>query len=431
MPNTQSLSSDFKDTARAILVAVDTGETKGWDIEESLSELARLTDTAEIVVVGQLYQKLQQINPSTYIGSGKVKELKELVARRKANTLIFDDELTPRQLRTLEDTFKDVTINDRTTLILDIFAMHAHTREGKLQIELAALEYELPRLRGKWQHFEKTKLGGGLGSRFGEGETQLEVDRRMFRKRISDLKKELKKVERERAAQRAQRLESGVFRVAIVGYTNAGKSTLLNALTGSDVLAYDKLFATLDSTTRKYELESGRKTTLTDTVGFINKLPHELVAAFKSTLIEVEDAHLLLHVVDACSEHSDDLIRAVEVVLEEIDAHKIPSQLVFNKSDLLSVEERDILMRKYPRAILVSALEGTGFNELNAAIERYASMNSEVLNVTIPFDRGDLVALAHEDAKVISEEYTENGVLLTARIPTELVPRFKKFAAKE
>ncbi len=324
---------------RAVLVGVDRGGS-GWPLDESLAELERLAHTAGADVVGQAVQKLEKLNPRTFIGSGKADEVSELATTLDADTVIFDDDLTPRQQANLEDHIPGARVLDRTALILDIFGLHAESREGKLQVELAKLEYVLPRLRGMWGHLEAERLGGGRGARFGAGESQLEVDRRLTRKRISDLRKELKSVASARETQRKQRGRSGVFRVSLVGYTNAGKSTLLNALSDADVLAQDMLFATLDSTTRRVQLPEGRDITLTDTVGFIHKLPHGLVEAFKSTLDEVAEADLLLHVVDGSHTEAERQMLAVRgrsardrsrhdahSRRREQDRHRIPREL--------------------------------------------------------------------------------------------------------
>lgn len=412
----------------AVLVGIDTGLHRSRTVNESLAELERLADTLDIESVGTLTQKMSQPHATTYLGIGKIEELRQLISSVGATNVLFDDQLTPRQLRALEKELPGVVISDRTALILDIFSLHARTREGKIQVELATLQYELPRLRGKWEHLVKEKLGGGVGARFGEGESQLETDRRLARKRISLLKKELAHIEGERKTQRAARLSAGVFKVAIVGYTNAGKSTLLNALTGSDVLAYDKLFATLDSTTRRYELPSKRLITITDTVGFINKLPPELIAAFRSTLAEVLDADLLLHVVDASSDEREYLIATVNSILHDIGAGDIDTILVWNKVDLLNdASEREVLLKRYPYSVLVSAEQEEGFDELNKSIEQAVLKHSVLLDLLIPFSRGDLVTLAHEHATVLTEKYSVEGTSLSARIPIALSGKFEPF----
>jgi len=319
---------------------------------------------------------------------------------------------------------------DRTALILEIFAMHAVTREGKLQVDLAQQEYVLPRLRGMWGHLERERLGGGRGARFGAGESQLETDRRMARKRIAELKRDLRAVAGERDLQRKARARSGVFRVSLVGYTNAGKSTLLNALAGAGVLQADMLFATLDSTTRRLTLPEGREITLTDTVGFIHKLPHGLVEAFKSTLDEVREADLLLHVTDAGASQREAQMQAVREVLAEIGAATTPSLVVFNKSDTLPAEKRDALVRRYPHAAFVSGLLGEGLDALLTRIGEEAARGSVTMTLLVPYSRGDLVALAHERAQIMSERHTEDGTRLVLRVPAATVPAFEGFVAE-
>lgn len=411
---------------RALLVGVPAPGDE-WTLEESLDELESLVATAGAETVGTTSQKLDKANPRTLVGKGKVEEIAQLVRSLDADLVVFDCELTPTQQSNLESEIKGVKIIDRTALILDIFALHATTREGRLQVRLAQSYYLLPRLRGMWAHLAGHRMGGGVGSRFGEGESQLEVDRRMVRKRIDALTAELAKVETERATQRKSRASSGIFRLALAGYTNAGKSSILNCLTQADVLAYDKLFATLDSTTRKLALPDGREMTLTDTVGFIQKLPHTLVESFKSTLNEVREADLILHVVDAATDQRDAHITAVREVLEEVGAHTVPQLLVLNKVDLLNEQERALLERRYPDAVLFSAHNRSGVDELFAAITRHADAASELIKVLIPFDKGALVQLAHENTTILHESYTEEGTQLELRVAKELVPRFKPY----
>lgn len=417
---------------RAILVAVDRGVRDvgvGWPVEDSLAELARLADTAGAEVVGTATQRMVSPVAATYIGSGKVEEVKQLVDDFEASFVIFDDELSPRQQANLEKALGEkVRVADRTGLILDIFAQHARTREGKLQVELATYQYELPRLRGMWQHLEKEKLGGGLGARFGSGESQLETDRRLARKRIAVLRRELEKVERERQTQRRERVESGATRVALVGYTNAGKSTLLNALTGAGVLAYDKLFATLDSTTRRLALPTGRQATITDTVGFINKLPHDLVAAFQSTLAEVVDADILLHVVDASSPMRAESIATVERVLHELGASSVPTILVWNKIDAIEdASEVNSLLAKHPSSVAVSAVTGENLNGLLDAIERVANQQARLMSLMIPYTRGDLLENLRREASIVSLEHVADGTAVTAYVPPRIADPFSEY----
>jgi GTP-binding protein HflX len=411
---------------RAVLVGVDRADPS-WPIEESLAELARLADTAEVEVVATITQRMDRPNPRTFVGAGKADEVAETAKALEANLVVFDDELSPSQQLNIEKLLPEIRVIDRTALILEIFAMHAVTREGKLQVELAQQEYVLPRLRGMWGHLEKERLGGGRGSRFGAGESQLETDRRMARKRISELKRDLAAVSGERKLQRKARARSGVYRVSLVGYTNAGKSTLLNALTGAGVLQADMLFATLDSTTRRLALPEGREITLTDTVGFINKLPHGLVEAFKSTLDEVAEADLLLHVTDVSAEQRDAQMQAVREVLHEIGAAATPSIIVFNKSDALDPTARGVLERRFPGAVFVSALEAEGLDTLLARITEEASKRCVTMTVLVPYTRGDIVALAHERAQIISERHSEDGTQLVLRIPGESAPAFDPF----
>jgi len=411
---------------RAVLVGVDRGDS-AWPIEESLAELERLAETAEVEVVGTTIQRLDRPNPRTFIGSGKADEVAEMAREADANLVIFDDELTPSQQLNLETALADIRVIDRTALILEIFAMHAVTREGKLQVELAQQEYVLPRLRGMWGHLEKERLGGGRGSRFGAGESQLETDRRMARKRISQLKRDLTAVAGERELQRKARARSGVFRVSLVGYTNAGKSTLLNALTQAGVLQADMLFATLDSTTRRLHLPEGREVTLTDTVGFIHKLPHGLVEAFKSTLDEVKGADLLLQVTDAGALQREGQMLAVREVLHEIGVAATPSVIVYNKIDTLPAEEADALRRRNANAIFVSGLTGEGLEDLLQRISDDAARGSITLTALVPYTRGDLVTIAHQQAHIVSERHTDEGTQLVLRVPREIAVQFEEF----
>jgi GTP-binding protein HflX len=411
---------------QAVLVGVDRGD-RGWPIEESLEELVRLTHTAGADVVATVTQRLDRPHPRSFVGSGKAQEIADLVRDRHADTVIFDDDLTPSQQANLEDLVSGARILDRTALILDIFALHAVSKEGKLQVELAKLEYVLPRLRGMWGHLEAERLGGGRGARFGAGESQLEVDRRLTRRRIGDLKRELKHVAASRETQRGARASSGVYRVSLVGYTNAGKSTLLNALTGADVLVEDMLFATLDSTTRKLDLPQGREITITDTVGFIHKLPHGLVEAFKSTLDEVREADLLVHIVDGSHSQAEGQMFAVDEVLQEISAHLAPRIVVVNKTDAMSAEQTAHMRRRYPDAVFVSASRHIGLQELLERIGLEATRGAVMMSVLVPYTRGDLVRLAHERAYVTTEQHTEEGTLLCVRVPAEIRDRFEPY----
>ena len=418
---------------KALLIGIDRGDSD-WSIDESLAELQRLADTAGAEVVATLSQRLSAPNPRTFIGKGKVTEAADLVRAFNVDLVIFDDELSPSQQSNLERELakanSDIKVIDRTALILDIFALHAQTREGRLQVRLAQNQYLLPRLRGMWAHLAANRMGGGVGSRFGEGESQLEVDRRMIRRRIDNIKIELKKLEADRSIQRTERMNAGVFKIALAGYTNAGKSTLLNRLTDSDVLAYDKLFATLDSTTRRFGLPAGGQATLSDTVGFIQKLPTTLIEAFKSTLDEITSADLILLVVDASSAQRNEQMHAVQEVLEQINAHQIPQIVVMNKIDLLDKGEISGLSGSNPAAQLISAVTGVGLDGLLQSIQTAANANSTLLEVLIPFDQGQLVNLAYERTTVVSVRYGETGTWMLLRVPTELNSRFEPYRAK-
>lgn len=400
---------------RAVLVGVDRPGQE-WTLESSMAELERLAWTAGADTVAQTTQRLDSPNPRTFVGSGKAEEIASLCRSFAADVVIFDDELTPSQQSNLETVVgKDVKAIDRTALILDIFALHATSKEGRLQVRLAQNQYLYPRLRGMWAHLASNRMGGGVGSRFGEGESQLEVDRRLIRNRITSIRRELANVSKKRDLQRKNRRESGVFKVALAGYTNAGKSSLLNAITGSEVLSYDKLFATLDSTTRQLALPEGREITLTDTVGFIQKLPTTLVEAFKSTLDEINGADLVLHVVDASDPNHERQIDTVNMVLEQIGAEQIGRVEVFNKRDLINEGQHEALSARYPHAVFTSTVDRSGIDELIGRIGLVASAQDELMDVVIPFDRGDLVSLAHQRCTILNEDYTDAGTHLVVR----------------
>ena len=416
---------------RAILVGVDLGRSD-WSCEESLAELARLAETDGAEVVLTMTQRLDSPVPKTFIGKGKVEELISMVRSLDADVVIFDEELTPSQQANLEKLVGEpVKIIDRTALILDIFGVHAKTHEGRLQVQLAQLQYVLPRLRGMWSHLVGEQTRGGIGSRFGQGESQLEVDRRLVRARISTLRRELERLERRRNVQSKARWDSGVYRVALVGYTNAGKSTLLNRLTGSDVYAKDELFATLDPTTRALDLEEGRKITITDTVGFIQKLPTMLVESFKSTLAEVRAADLVLLVVDASDPHRELEIDAVRSVLEEIDAGDIRCVEVLNKVDLVDEEELRGVLATHPDAQPVSALTGQGIRGLLYRIAKEASEGSVSLTVLVPYEKGLLMKMVHERCQVLRERYVQEGLLATVRADARMAATLEPYVVPD
>lgn len=403
-----------------------------WSLDSSLEELGRLAYTAGADVVATTSQRLERPNPATFVGSGKAQEIAELARSLSADVVIFDDELTPSQQSNLEKTVdRNVKVIDRTALILDIFALHAKSKEGRLQVRLAQNQYLYPRLRGMWAHLASNRMGGGVGSRFGEGESQLEVDRRMVRNRITSIKKELATLGSVREQQRENRYRSGVFKIALAGYTNAGKSSLLNRLCGSDVYSDDLLFATLDSTTRKLRLPEGREVTLTDTVGFIQKLPTTLIEAFRSTLDEVSGADLILHVVDGSSEDYIQQIDAVRDVMGQIDAEAIPKMLVFNKADLLDEATLKAMERRYDDAYFISSLTGYGVPELMEAIGRAAASSDVLMNLLVPFDAGSVVSSAHKRCHVLSQDYAADGIRMTVRVPKKLAGSFERYRVSD
>lgn len=405
---------------RALLVGVDT-RTSEWPIGESLAELARLAETDGATVVDVVTQRLDHPIPKTYIGSGKVLEIKELIKALNVDVVIFDDELSPSQQANLERSFGEPTkVIDRTALILDIFGEHAKTREGRLQVQLAQLQYLLPRLRGMWSHLMGEQTRGGIGSRFGQGESQLEVDRRLVRRRIATVREELRRLDVRRSVQSKARWDSGVYRVAMVGYTNAGKSTLLNQLTQADVYVRDELFATLDPTTRSLDLEEGRKITLTDTVGFIQKLPTTLIESFKSTLAEALAADLLLKVIDISDANAKKELEAVDDVLREIGAGDSPYVIVLNKCDLLDTNELRDRSAAFKNCVMVSALKGQGMRTLLYRIAQEASAGDVTLTAIVPYDKGMLMRMVHERCQVIHEQYQQDGLLVTLRASSRM-----------
>jgi len=413
---------------RAVLVGVERpGDS--WPVESSLAELGRLVDTAGATVVATTTQRLSSINPKTFIGSGKADEVAELCRAYAADLVVFDDELSPSQQANLEKVVdRDVKVIDRTALILDIFALHATTKEGRLQVRLAQNEYLYPRLRGMWAHLASNRMGGGVGSRFGEGESQLEVDRRMVRNRISSIKRELARLEGIRSVQRESRNASGTFKIALAGYTNAGKSSLINRLTNADVLSMDKLFATLDSTTRRLRLPEGRIVTITDTIGFIRKLPTTLVESCKSTLDEINGADLVLHVVDGSSDEIPYQIETVNEVLDQIGAETIERIEVFNKVDAVETPEAEARLRAiHPEASFVSALTGDGISELVERIAHVAASKDSHLDIIVPFSRGDLVSIAHRRCHIIAESHEADGTHLRLYAPPDCAHLFEEF----
>ncbi len=392
---------------------------------DALAELKELLRTAGVATAGELVQVRPRPDPDRYLGRGKLAELKSEIARSDANLVACDDELVPRQERNLEAAL-GVPVIDRTAVILDIFADHAHSAEGKLQVELAQLEYNLARMRGLWTHLER--LGGGIGTR-GPGETQIETDRRLARDRISNLRRRLERLERNRDVQRARRSDSALPTVALAGYTNAGKSTLLNALTGAAVGVGERLFQTVDPTTRAYR-HHGRQYLVTDTVGFIRKLPHQLVEAFKATLEETVLADLIVHLVDASEPELQrrESIAAVDSVLEEIGAGAAPRLLVFNKVDLLDADEARELTIREPAATSISAASGEGLDELQDRIEAAFDETLRPMELLLPYSEGAALAELHKVAGDLEREDRAEGVVVRARVPAAHVHRFADFA---
>ena len=409
---------------RVVLVGVWTEGTSD-DAVNSLQELQALAETAGSEVLEGLIQRRGKPDPATYIGSGKAKEVREIVLSTGADTVILDGELTPGQLRQLEEVVK-VKVIDRTALILDIFAQHATSREGKAQVELAQMTYLLPRLRGWGESMSRqaggrVAGGGGIGTR-GPGETKIETDRRRIRNRMAKLRKEIKLMATSRETKRKDRRRNAVPSVAIAGYTNSGKSSLLNRLTGAGVLVENALFATLDPTVRRAELADGRVFTLTDTVGFVRHLPHQLVEAFKSTLEEISESDVILHVVDGSHPDPESQLVAVRGVFREIGAHDVREIVVINKSDIADEVVVGRLRRAEKHSVLVSAKTGEGFDDLIAAIQQDLPRPEIEVRVLLPYSRGDLVSRLHEDAELLDEEHTGDGTLMTARVARDWPP---------
>ncbi|MDR0786932.1 MAG: GTPase HflX [Gemmatimonadota bacterium] len=410
---------------RAILVGAPLKRLPPEEVAEHIQELARLADTAGAEVVGDLVQRVDSPHPRLYIGEGKAAELKELILDREATLIIFDDELSPAQGKNLEE-FLGIRVMDRAELILDIFATRARTAEARLQVELAQLQYLLPRLTRMWAHLSRVR--GGIGMR-GPGETQLETDRRMINHKIGRLKEDLERISRQRATQRKSR--SDIFRASLVGYTNAGKSSLLRALSGSDVFVEDRLFATLDATTRTVDVGDGYECLLTDTVGFIRKLPHHLVASFRATLEEAGEADLILHVVDSSHAGWESQMEVVDSVLDDLGLSRHPTALVFNKVDRLTHEEEEVWQARakafYPReSVFVSSVEPGGVEPLRMLLqERIRSANSRV-RITVPAAKGGILAEIYREGEVLSRSDEEGDVILIARLPPAVLGRLRR-----
>ncbi|MCX6353992.1 MAG: GTPase HflX [Candidatus Aureabacteria bacterium] len=420
--NRKDISDENRE--RAVLIGLEFGRNRRWDVEDHLSELSQLAVTAGAEVVQTVLQKLHAPNPAFYIGRGKAEELVRLREAERVDLIIFDDDLTPAQVKNLQDLI-GCRVIDRTELIMDIFAQHAKSREGKIQVELAQLQYMLPRLTRAWTHLSRQE--GGIGTR-GPGEQQLEVDRRRIREKIDRLTEKLKDIARERATQGKQRRRKEIPVIAIVGYTNAGKSTLMNALTRAGVLVEDKLFATLDPTTRTLSLPKGRKVLFTDTVGFIRKLPHHLIESFKATLEGVASADLLIHVIDISHEQVEEQIDVSCGVLKEIGAGEKSVIAAFNKIDLLGDDSRAKRYgRHFTSYVTISALRGDGVDNLLDAIETELSKLMTLCHLSIPQANAALISRIYEEGNVVSRRYEGNNVIVEAELPPGLAHEVESY----
>jgi GTP-binding protein HflX len=411
---------------RALLVGVHFRGGSEAEAERSLAELRLLTSTAGADPIDSELVKRGVPDPATLVGKGKAGELADLVRAEDIDVVVFDNPISPAQQRNLQALF-EVDVVDREALILDIFAQHASSRAGALQVELALLRYNLPRLRGKG--IELSRQQGGIGAKRGPGETKLETDRRRIAARIARLEAELAQLTKSRQTQAKARRRSEIPVISLVGYTNAGKSTLLNALTDAGVVAEDQLFSTLDSTVRRFTLPDSRPVLLSDTVGFVRRLPHHLVEAFRSTLDEVVGASLLLHLVDACDQEPQEQIAAVREVLDQIGAGGIPELLVLNKADAADPVTLDRLRNLHPQAVVISALTGEGLEELGAAISAQFEAGLALVRLEIPYSRSDLLAAAHRHGEVIAEKHDEHGSVLEVRLPPARIEAFRRYVA--
>ncbi len=428
----QFVEYDLKEKVFLVSAALKSSQQRkkvGYSILESLEELGRLAETAGLEVVGYTYQLLDVPNPRTYVGTGKVAEIADAIQDTGAETVVFDDELSPGQMRNLEKALgENVRLCDRTALILDIFSQRAATREGKLQVELAQAEYQLPRLTRMWSHLERQTSGGGQGGQVkGMGEKQIEVDRRLLRNQAAKLRRQIEEVRSHRKAYRERRAAAPIPVIALVGYTNAGKSSLLNTLTDAGVVAEDQLFATLDPTTRRVIMPGGQEILFSDTVGFIQKLPTQLVAAFRATLEEIKDASLLLHVVDASHPSAAAQVDAVNKVLEDLEVQNIPALTVWNKIDACANPEAVMsVASKRQETVCVSATESYGIDDLLDAITQQLQKKMLNMVVLIPYNKGDLVDEIHRSGVVLREEYTDQGTMMQVHVPTHLAGKLEQ-----
>lgn len=418
-----------QDTERVFMVGVQLKADNAWCVEESMDELSELVTTAGAIVVGRGSQRLDKFNAATFIGPGKAKEFSVECKESNVDTVVFDEELNPAQGRNLEKIF-ECKILDRTALILDIFSQRAQTREGKLQVELAQLNHLLPRLTRFWTHLSRQK--GGIGMRGGDGESQLEVDRRKVRERIGKIQRDLDLVMRNRDVQRTGRKRNQWPLGSMVGYTNAGKSTLFNAITGASTLSEDKLFATLDPTTRRLKLPTNQNVLLSDTVGFIRKLPHDLIDAFKATLEEVIEADLLLHIVDVSSPYAEEQIEAVNLVLKDLGVDEKRTLMIFNKVDRISssgLSKR--FTDQYSNSIAVSAKTGEGFDELMAELGKQLRPIRKMVGISIPHSKSDIIARLHEVGQVLERNYDGDEAIFKALIPPNYLDYFEQYLSNE
>lgn len=401
-----------KKNEKAFLIGVAHGNITREIVDEHLDELSLLAETAGAEVAGRIVQNLNRINPKYFLGKGKAEQVMNQAKELEVNLIIFDEDLSPAQIKNYMDLADTIKVIDRSALILDIFKQHAHTRESKTQVELAYYQYLLPRLTRQWTHLERQM--GGIGTRAGMGETQIEVDRRIIRTKISKLKRELERIEKERATQSQNRKSE--FRAALVGYTNAGKSTLFKCLTGSDVYIQDQLFATLDTTIRRVQLSDAQSCLLSDTVGFIRKLPHHLVASFKSTLKEVQEADVLIIVLDLSSPFMKEHLATIHSVLKDLDADTLPQLLVLNKADLVhNANQIRESIHAFPNSVAVSALESLRIDQLKDKILEIMEQNFQTVEIEISYENGKLISDAQKGVVVINSEYLETGVKLTIR----------------
>ena len=405
---------------KALLVGIVLPHNNKTDIDNHLSELNMLAYTAEVKVVGKITQNLSKINPAFYVGKGKANQVVEQAKMLEANLIIFDEDLTPAQIKNYHKLAKEIKVIDRSALILDIFKKHAKTREAKTQVELAYCQYLLPRLTRQWTHLERQM--GGVGTRAGMGETQIEIDRRLIRDKISKLKLDLKKIEKERITQSKKRKSE--FRVALVGYTNAGKSTLFNALTGNNVYVQDQLFATLDTTVRKLKLNKRYQVLFSDTVGFIRKLPHNLVASFRSTLKELLEANLILIVLDARSMIVDEHFDTIKQVLSDLGANKIPQSIIMNKIDQLDQEQDFKRLRfEFPDAIFISALHHLKLDDIRLHIIDRIESEFEIFDITVPYHKGKMISQLQNKVEILESVYGDNEISLKVKSKRETVEK--------